>query len=498
MKKYFEDAIRFHQKGEFSSAVKNYQKINKLDVNYEVSQHHLGIILFEKGEYFEAYKIQTDLVNSNTLKAGYLNNRGNTLLRLDRVTEALIDFDLAIVIEPFNPEYLSNRSNAHFKFGNIDLAFRDLDQAISLDSKCINSYVNRSNIYYEINKFDAAMLDIQTAIALDSSNAHFYFNQGNIYTKQSESEKAIVSFQKACELDGTFIQAFLNLCFMLTDKQRYEEAINLMNRCLYKNPLNTDVMLAIGNIHLQSGDLEQAKLIFSSANKTLPSDLYIEYCLSAASGEFTPHISPLNFIVDLFNEYSSTYNEQMQNFLEYKSPANLFAQILRHQPHGFNQILDLGCGTGLVGKEFKAYSQSIDGVDISRNMLKEASHTKLYRSLYLDEMKNYLEHTEILYDLVVCADTLVYFGSLDELFLSIHKVISTHGYFSFTVENTEKEHYFLKSTKRFGHAISYLIELSEKMNFDILEFQKSVIRKEKSNVIYGYNVLMQKNLVIAA
>ena len=288
MKRYFEDAITFHRKGEFSSAIKNYQKIKKLDVNFEISQHHLSIILFEKGEYFEAYKIQTELVNINTLKAGYLNNRGNTLLRLDRVAEALIDFDLAIVIEPFNAEFLSNRSNAHFKFGNIDLALRDLDQAISLDSKSINSYVNRSNIYYEINQFDIAMFDIQTAIALDPLNAHFYFNQGNIYLKRAESKKAFISFQKACDLDVTFIQAFLNLCLMLTNMQQYEEAINLMIRCLEKNPLNTDVMLAIGNIHLQSGNLVQAELVFKTANKTLPCDLDIEYCLSAASGKLTP------------------------------------------------------------------------------------------------------------------------------------------------------------------------------------------------------------------
>ena len=116
---------------------------------------------------------------------------------------------------------------------------------------------------------------------------------------------------------------------------------------------------------------------------------------------------------------------------------------------------------------------------------------------YLDRIQNHLENTRILYDLVVCADTLVYFGLLDNLFLSIHKVLAVQGYFLFTIENTEKEHYFLKPTKRFGHSISYLIELSKKMNFDVLEFQKSVIRKEKSKVIYGYNVLIQKNSAFA-
>jgi predicted TPR repeat methyltransferase len=290
-----------------------------------------------------------------------------------------------------------------------------------------------------------------------------------------------------------FIKAFLNLCLLLCNEHRYQEAINLMTNCLEKNQFNTDVMMALGNIHLKLGNLEKANLIFSSANKALPDDLDIKYCLSAASGELAPHSSPLNFVKDLFNEYSSSYNSQMQNFLEYRSPVNLYAQILRHETHGFDQILDLGCGTGLVGKEFNSCSQSIDGVDISENMLKEADHTKFYRSLYLDEIQNHLKSTRIFYDLVICADTLIYFGSLHELFFLIHKVLSRRGYFLFTVENAEEGQYFLKPTKRYGHAISYLIDLSKKLNFDILEFQKSIIRKENSSIIHGYNILMQKN-----
>ena len=45
-------------------------------------------------------------------------------------------------------------------------------------------------------------------------------------------------------------------------------------------------------------------------------------------------------------------------------------------------IFDLGCGTGLLGQKIKKYCSSIEGIDLSKDMLEEAKKKQIYCKLY--------------------------------------------------------------------------------------------------------------------
>jgi len=117
----------------------------------------------------------------------------------------------------------------------------------------------------------------------------------------------------------------------------------------------------------------------------------------------------------------------------------------------FRCCADLGCGTGLAGVELLvegggvppmlAGGGTLDGVDLSQGMLEEARHRmrawgdrgggaegagprrRMYDRLDAAELVAWLRERAaagVLYDLVVCVDTLVYIGDLSPMLLASH------------------------------------------------------------------------------
>ncbi|XP_046864285.1 methyltransferase-like protein 27 [Xenia sp. Carnegie-2017] len=87
----------------------------------------------------------------------------------------------------------------------------------------------------------------------------------------------------------------------------------------------------------------------------------------------------------LYSEWSNSYDEDVKS-LEYIGPL-VAAKQLDEKLKELNlnndvRILDLGCGTGLVGEQlYNMGYKNIDGIDFSDELLKVAESKKVYRYL---------------------------------------------------------------------------------------------------------------------
>ena len=84
-----------------------------------------------------------------------------------------------------------------------------------------------------------------------------------------------------------------------------------------------------------------------------------------------------------YDSWAETYDNDL--LIEYGYNAHIQAAIALEniQSDTSVKILDLGCGTGLLGKALhdKRYS-NIDGVDFSEKMLGKAKQLNLYQNLF--------------------------------------------------------------------------------------------------------------------
>lgn len=113
---------------------------------------------------------------------------------------------------------------------------------------------------------------------------------------------------------------------------------------------------------------------------------------------------------DLYRDWAEGYDADVVNGLGYVAPrhaANAFAAAL---PDRAGRVLDVGCGTGLVGQELRAlgFAEQLDGLDISPQMLDSAAGKGLYDTLMEGDLTARLDIADDTYDGVVCVGTFTH------------------------------------------------------------------------------------------
>jgi len=168
--------------------------------------------------------------------------------------------------------------------------------------------------------------------------------------------------------------------------------------------------------------------------------------------------------VALYKEWASNYDEDVENE-GYAGPRETSKQLLGRvaAPAGSRlQVLDAGCGTGLVGQELRlqshAKAQAVDiyGCDISPDMLKLAEE-KGYKSCVALDMNEPLAYESNSFDGVTCSGTFLqgHVGAAPAL-PELCRVVKPGGCVVVTVRSAFYDEAFEKvinSLKEDGHAV---------------------------------------------
>ena len=111
----------------------------------------------------------------------------------------------------------------------------------------------------------------------------------------------------------------------------------------------------------------------------------------------------------LYDEWAGTYDDDLASDSQgYVAPAVAAEAVVRASGVD-GEILDAGCGTGLVGVALaERGARSIDGVDLSPGMLAKAKETGVYRRLAPADLSRPLPVSADSYDVVVCVGTLTH------------------------------------------------------------------------------------------
>ena len=96
-------------------------------------------------------------------------------------------------------------------------------------------------------------------------------------------------------------------------------------------------------------------------------------------------------------------------------------------------VVDAGCGSGLVGSLVRDCVGRLDGVDLSDEMLAHARRTGAYSSLIQGDLVEFLRQRPQCYDAVTCAGTLIHFGDLSGPFDAAATALRDGGLFVFSL-----------------------------------------------------------------
>ena len=90
---------------------------------------------------------------------------------------------------------------------------------------------------------------------------------------------------------------------------------------------------------------------------------------------------------DLYRAWAGTYDDDVFGRLGFTGSARIAELLIEHLANPTAPVLDLGCGTGAVGRRLAELgATTVDGVDLSPEMLEVARRTGTYRRLAVQDL----------------------------------------------------------------------------------------------------------------
>ena len=368
------------------------------------------------------------------------------------------------------------------------------EAALILDASSASRFNDLGNLFAQSEAFDLAIAAFQDSLKLKADDVVVWNNLGSIFHRQKQFQQAEQNYRIALKYDEHYLPALNNLANLLAEIGQDEESSYLACLAYIQPPLVDKPLKVLAFAYYRLGRIAQAAECYRDWLKSEPENTYAKLHLAACTGEGIPERSPSDYVVGLFNEMASFFEEKLLTTLSYTG-SQIISDLLKDflPKHANLLILDAGCGTGLIAPVLQPYAQELVGVDLSSAMLAKAEAKNIYHLLVEDELSHYLALCERHFDLIAMADTLIYFGEISALFKLIKHALQPEGIFVFTVEkimdNTDKPvNYSLSPTGRYSHDQSYIYQTLKHLGFNDIFFQDVVVRTEFGKPILGFGV----------
>jgi predicted TPR repeat methyltransferase len=193
------------------------------------------------------------------------------------------------------------------------------------------------------------------------------------------------------------------------------------------------------------------------------------------------------YVRTLFDQYAPRFDHELREALHYCAPDLLRNAIesvfgLRWR---FSRVLDLGCGTGLMGEALRDKAVELVGVDLSPEMTAAARRKGIYDRLIIADLVSFLEAGPEPYQLIVAADVLVYFDDLAPVLERTARCLAAGGALAFTVETHPGEGMVLRDTLRYAHGEAHVRAAAAAAALRTLRLERASSRRERNTPVEG-------------
>lgn len=431
-----ERAVHQHRQGQLGQAEATYRDVLARQPDHPDALHFLGLLLHQQG---------------------------------DSVTAAGL-IERALCACPDYTDALKNLGNIHQECGNAGQAEDCYRRALEIDDQDADTWNNLCVALKNQRRFAEAIAAGRRAADLDPRKAANWFNLGNALAKAGQLTGSADAYKHALGRDRKFVPAHVELCHVLYRLDRAGQAPGALSRELteaYRNWLQDE-----------------------------PDSPIARFMLAACEGDVPAARAPDDFVRELFDGFAESFDQNLSS-LDYRVPVLIEQRIAgntRLQGRELD-VLDAGCGTGLCGPFLRTVASHLTGVDLSGQMLQRAARRGVYDQLIEAELCGFLQSGSARFDLIVGADTLVYFGDLGEISRAAANALTPGGIMLFTLERQSDDSeggVTLNPSGRYTHSRAHVEECLRAAGLDTINCEDVVLRQESGQPVEGLLVEAQR------
>ena len=218
-------------------------------------------------------------------------------------------------------------------------------------------------------------------------------------------------------------------------------------------------------------------------------------------------------VKELFDEYAETFDDHLQHGLRYNVPTLLHECWTRHvavvapaelaaDQKPIQRCLDLGCGTGLAGAVFRPDCVYLEGVDLSKNMCRQATRKGIYDRVVCDTLLSHMmTQPAATWDLVVSADVFMYVLDVAAVLAQVDRLLLPAGWCVFSTESLadDAEHAWTRrASERFAHQRPYILDMADALRWNLHSVTSVVLRMDEEKPVLGDIFVYQKRFLTDA
>jgi len=259
-------ALSHHQNGNINEAAKLYRELIAANSRNSYALHFLGVIeagvghfdeakslianslslqpgnvqfienyasiLFQIGDYKTALQIceQGRQIDQSNVTLSYVS--AVALLKLNRLQDALVQFDRVLSQQPNHLAALNERGSALAELKQYDAAIASVEKALAVNPHYAEAHLNKGNLYLDLTRTAEAIVCYEKALALKPDLAEAWLGMGNVFRAIKQNDQALAAYDKALAANPSLAQAWFSRSNLCKAIGRFDEAIDSFDRLL--------------------------------------------------------------------------------------------------------------------------------------------------------------------------------------------------------------------------------------------------------------------------
>ncbi len=497
-----------HHQGRLDEAVTSYREAIRLKPDFAEAFTDLSHVLAALGRQEESiacyqqglllnYQHATgelpaapSLPTSETAET--LNDRGVALMNQGRFDEARACWQQSLNMGEL-PEVHNNLGFLHAAHEEWEQAIGSYRRALALRPQYADALNNLGIALFQSRQVEEAVRCFRDALAVRPDFVLALNNLGNALLHQGKLEEAGDCYRQVLRLQPDNAQAHNHLGVVYSAQEKWDEALSCWERSLAYNPNDSRTLRNRGKAFMAQGKDADALRSYQQALALNPNDSEVQFLVEALRGTSPLTRVPADYVTSQFDSYADSFDQDLVERLRYRGPELLRSALGAPPSEPALDVLDLGCGTGLCGLQFRDWARTLIGIDLSPKMLERARERGVYDKLILSDLLTPVQAAKNTFDLVLAGDVFVYLGDLGPLFSAVRRALRSGGRFAFTVELLEEGEFRLRPTFRFAHSRAYLRELAAKHGLQEVGMNSETIRTEFGQAVAGLVVVLSRS-----